>query len=276
MKPRTLSTTLKLLVMCLISFVVLIPLYYLLVTTFKSSIEAAKSPMSLPTHWSITPFINAFNKMNYPMAFLNTFLITAISVVGVIIVSSMGAYVLYRKASHPIIGRIFLIILSGMMFPYQMSIMGLYKVIQSLNLIDTRTSVILIDIAVNIPFATLMYHSFMSTIPKSLDESARMDGATFFQVFRKIVFPLLQPTTMTVAILDTLTIWNDFMGPLYFIQSREKNVILQEVYRNVGQFSTDWTSLFPMMVLGILPLLIFYVAMQKYVIGGVMSGSVKG
>ncbi|MCI1859587.1 MAG: carbohydrate ABC transporter permease [Sporolactobacillus sp.] len=232
--------------------------------------------MSLPTHWSITPFINAFNKMNYPMAFLNTFLITAISVVGVIIVSSMGAYVLYRKASHPIIGRIFLIILSGMMFPYQMSIMGLYKVIQSLNLIDTRTSVILIDIAVNIPFATLMYHSFMSTIPKSLDESARMDGATFFQVFRKIVFPLLQPTTMTVAILDTLTIWNDFMGPLYFIQSREKNVILQEVYRNVGQFSTDWTSLFPMMVLGILPLLIFYVAMQKYVIGGVMSGSVKG
>ena len=86
----------------------------------------------------------------------------------------------------------------------------------------------------------------------------------------------MKPTIATVAILNTLTIWNDFMTPLYFLQKRENDVILQEVYRNVGQFSIDWAQLFPMMVLGVLPLLIFYLVMQKYIIGGVMSGSVKG
>ena len=80
----------------------------------------------------------------------------------------------------------------------------------------------------------------------------------------------------TLIISSFVTVWNDFMGPLYFIQKREKDVILQEVYRNIGQFSTDWTSLFPMMVLGILPLLVFYIFMQKYIISGVMAGSVKG
>ena len=87
---------------------------------------------------------------------------------------------------------------------------------------------------------------------------------------------LLKPMIATIVILNTLNVWNDFMGPLYFIQKREKDVILQEVYRNIGQFSTDWTSLFPMMVLGILPLLVFYIFMQKYIISGVMAGSVKG
>lgn len=162
------------------------------------------------------------------------------------------------------------------MFPYQMSILGLYKLIRSLHLMNKLWSVIFVDIAVNLPFAVFLFRSFVSTIPRELEEAARIDGAGVWRTFLTITFPLLKPTIATVAILNTLTIWNDFMGPLYFLQSREKDVILQEVYRNIGQFSTDWTSLFPMMVLGVLPLLIFYLVMQKMVIGGVMSGAVKG
>lgn len=163
-----------------------------------------------------------------------------------------------------------------MMFPYQMSILGLYRVIQNLNLMNSLVGVILIDIAINIPFATFLIRSFVSTIPIELEEAARIDGAGTFRTFWTITFPLMKPMIATVAILNTLTIWNDFMGPLYFLQSRQNGVILQEVYRNIGQFSTDWTSLFPMMVLGVLPLLIFYLFMQRYIIGGVMNGSVKG
>lgn len=276
MKENSWRTALKLLLLIVISLIVLIPIYYLVVTTFKSAPEAAANPMTLPKSWSLTPYIEAFKKMNYINAFKNTFIITALSVIGLIIVSSMAGYVLNRMAEKKIYSRIFLIILAGMMFPYQMSIMGLYKVVQSLHLMNNLLAVILINIAVNIPFATLMFHSFVDTIPEELEESARMDGASFFQIFRKVIFPLLKPTTMTIAILNTLTIWNDFMGPLYFLQSREQNVILQEVYRNIGQFSTDWSSMFPMMVLGILPLLVFYLLMQKYIIGGVMSGAIKG
>ncbi|MFS1017999.1 carbohydrate ABC transporter permease [Enterococcus casseliflavus] len=276
MKQNNWIVCIKLLVLSLVSFIVLVPIYYLIVTTFKSAPEAAATPMSLPQSWSLSPYIEAFQKMNYLNAFKNTLIITSLSVIGLVVVSSMAGYVLNRMSQKKIYSRIFLIILAGMMFPYQMSIMGLYKIVQNLNLMNTLLAVILINIAVNIPFATLMFHSFADTIPTELEESARMDGATFFQIFRKVIFPLLKPTTMTIAILNTLTIWNDFMGPLYFLQSREQNVILQEVNRNIGQFSTDWSSMFPMMVLGILPLLIFYLIMQRYIIGGVMSGAVKG
>lgn len=163
-----------------------------------------------------------------------------------------------------------------MLFPYQMSILGLYRLIQTMGLMNHLTAVILIDVACNIPFATFMFRSFVSTIPVELEEAARIDGAGTFRTFWTITFPLMKPIVATISILNALTIWNDFMGPLYFLQVREKDVLLQEIYRNVGQFSTDWTSLFQMLVLGALPLLVFYLFMQRYIIGGVMSGSIKG
>lgn len=262
--------------LCLLSVIVIIPIYYLVVTTFKTSTEAAVSPMALPSHFDFTSYVNAFEKMQYPRAFKNTLIITGFSVVGLILVSSMCGYVLNRKGKHKVAQSVFLLILSGMMFPYQMSILGLYKVIQQMHLMNSLIGVILINIAINIPFATFLIKSFVNTIPIELEEAAMIDGCGVFRTFWTITFPLMKPTIATVAILNTLTIWNDFMGPLYFLQSRENNVILQEVYRNIGQFSTDWTSLFPMMVLGVLPLVIFYLFMQRYIIGGVMNGSVKG
>lgn len=275
-KKKTAVTISKYIVLGLLTIFVLLPIYYLVVTTFKTSTEAALAPMALPARFDFSAYADAFEKMQYPRAFRNTFIITLCSVSGLILVSSMCGYVLNRKEKHKVVQSVFLLILSGMMFPYQMSILGLYKVVQQLNLMNELLGVILIDIAINIPFATFLIKSFVSTIPIELEEAARIDGCGTFRTFWSITFPLMKPTIATVAILNTLTIWNDFMGPLYFLQSREKDVILQEVYRNIGQFSTDWTSLFPMMVLGVLPLVVFYLIMQKYIIGGVMSGSVKG
>lgn len=260
----------------IMAVIVLIPIYYLFVTTFKSGTEAAVSPMALPSSFRLDGYIEAFEKMQYPRAFKNTFFITATSVVGIILSSSMCGYVLNRKGKYPAAKFIFVLILSGMMFPYQMEILGLYKLVQNLNLMNTFVAVILIDIAINIPFATFLMKNYISSVPLELEEAARIDGAGVFRIFTTITFPLLKPVVATVAILNALNIWNDFMGPLYFLQKRENSVLLQEVYRNIGQFSTDWNSMFPMLVLAILPLLIFYLFMQRYIIGGVMSGSVKG
>lgn len=277
MKKKTVFVTgLKYIFLSLLALIVLIPIYYLIVTTFKSSTEAAVAPMALPSSWDFGGYIDAFKAMQYPRAFKNTFIITFVSVAGLILVSSMCGYVLNRREKFRITKVVFLLILSGIMFPYQMSILGLYKVIRGLHLMNSLIGVILIDIAINIPFATFLIKSFVSTIPMELEEAAKIDGASVFRTFWTITFPLMKPMIATVAILNTLTIWNDFIGPLYFLQSREKDVILQEVYRNIGQFSTDWSSLFPMMVLGVLPLVLFYLFMQRYIIGGVMSGSVKG
>lgn len=275
-KKKIYHTVILHLILGILAVIVLIPIYYLIVTTFKSGTEAALHPMSLPESWSFDGYIQAFQDMQYPRAFGNTLFITAVSVTGILLSASMCGYALNRKERYKSAKLVFLIILSGIMFPYQMSILGLYKLIRGLNLMNTLWSVIFVDIAVNLPFATFLFKSFVSTIPVELEEAAKIDGSGVFRTFWTITFPLLKPTLATVAILNTLTIWNDFMGPLYFLQSREKDVILQEVYRNIGQFSTDWTSLFPMMVLGVLPLLVFYLVMQKFIIGGVMSGSVKG
>lgn len=275
-KKKIYINVLKHLILIALAVVVLIPVYYLIVTTFKSGAEAAMNPMGLPSSIDFSGYIKAFQDMQYPRAFKNTLIVTACSVVGIIFTSSMCGYVLNRKGKYRITQFVFLLILSGMMFPYQMSIMGLYKLIRGMGLMNSLLAVILIDIAINIPFATFLMKNFIATVPIELEEAAKIDGAGVFRTFSTITFPLLKPVIATVAILNTLNVWNDFMGSLYFLQTREKDVILQEVYRNIGQFSTDWTSLFPMMVLGVLPLLVFYLFMQRFIISGVMAGSVKG
>ena len=275
-KKIIIRNLLKHIILLILTLIVLTPIYYLIVTTFKTGAEAAASPMGLPSSWKLTLYKEAYEKMQYPRAFKNTFVITVCAVFGIVLCSTMCGYVLNRKEKYKITQIIFLILLSGMMFPYQMSILGLYKLVRSLGLMNSPVAVILIDIAINIPFATFLMKNSISTVPIELEEAARIDGAGVFRIFAIIVLPLLKPMVATIVILNTLNVWNDFMGPLYFLQTREKDVILQEVYRNIGQFSTDWTNLFPMMVLGVLPLLIFYLFMQKYIIGGVMAGSVKG
>jgi raffinose/stachyose/melibiose transport system permease protein len=274
-RTRRRTNALALVLLIVFSVLMLIPIYYLLVTTFKTTAEAAANPMGLPSSFDFSIYVDAFIQMDYPRAFLNTLLITLGSVVGVVIFGSMAGFALNRRSKSRLAAIVFLVLLSGLMFPYQMSILGLYEVIKALGLMNSLLGVILINIAVNLPFATLLFYAFTSTIPKELEEAASIDGAGVFRTFITVVFPLLRPAVVTVAILNTLSAWNDFMGPLYFLQSRDKQVILQEVYRNIGQFSIDWTSLFPMMVLGVLPLVVFYLILQRQVIGGV-AGSIKG
>ena len=275
-RPKRVQQGLKYVCMTILAVMVLVPIYYLIVTTFKTSAEATAAPMALPSSFDLSGYARAFQKMQYPRALMNTVIITVCSVAGIIIVSAMCGYALNRKGNYRLSKMTFTLLLSGMLFPYQMSILGLYRLIQTMGLMNHLTAVILIDVACNIPFATFMFRSFVSTIPVELEEAARIDGAGTFRTFWTITFPLMKPIVATISILNALTIWNDFMGPLYFLQVREKDVLLQEIYRNVGQFSTDWTSLFQMLVLGALPLLVFYLFMQRYIIGGVMSGSIKG
>ena len=142
---------------------------------------------------------------------------------------------------------------------------------------NTPFAVILVNVAINTPQAVFLFKEFIEgTVPKELEEAAEIDGCTVFRKFFRVVLPLLTPVISTVVIIVTLNVWNEFMTPLLFLQSREKDVILQEVSRNIGQFATDWTALFPMLMLGVAPLMIFYVFMQKYIITGVAAGAVKG
>ncbi|MDD2970739.1 MAG: carbohydrate ABC transporter permease [Lachnospiraceae bacterium] len=263
-------------IMILLAMVWFIPIYYLIVTTFKNPQEATLGPLSLPKVWVFQNYIEAWKNMQFPRAFGNTFLITACSVLLIIIFGSMAGYALARTKTKWG-NRFFLFFLAGLVVPFQMNIVSLYKIVKSFHLMNTLLAVILVDVAVNTPQAIFLFKEFIeSTIPRELEEAAEIDGCTIFQKFFIIVQPLLKPVISTVVIIVTLNVWNEFMTPLLFLQSRERDVILQEVSRNIGQFSTDWTALFPMLMLGVAPLMIFYVFMQKYIIAGVAAGAVKG
>lgn len=253
-----------------------IPIYYLIVTTFKTPQDATNHPLALPETWVFENYISAWNNMQYPRALGNTVFITACSVLLVVILGGMAGYALARTKTK-LGNRVFLFFLCGLMVPFQMNIISLYKIVKTLHLMNSVFAVILVDVAINLPQAIFLSKEFVaSTVPKELEEAADIDGLSVFGKFFKIVLPLMKPVMSTTIILVTLNVWNEFLTPLLFIQTRESDVILQEVSRNIGQFATDWTAMFPMLMLGVAPLMIFYIFMQKYIISGVAAGAVKG
>ncbi|WP_340003771.1 carbohydrate ABC transporter permease [Paenibacillus sp. FSL K6-0276] len=254
----------------------LIPIYYLIITTFKTPADAVSHPMGFPVNITFDNYVRAFKAMNYFHVLGNNLLITISSVAGIVMFSAMAAYSLVRRTNH--FNRlVFLLFMVGMMVPYQMGILALYKQVSQLGLMNSHMGVILIEICYNLPLSIFLIKSFIgSTVPLELEEAAKVDGCGVWRTFLQIVFPLLMPVIATVAIVNTLGVWNDFMTPLLFLQSRSKGVLLLEVFRNIGQFSTDWTNFFPMMLLAVAPLILFYIFMQKYIINGITSGSLKG
>ncbi|MHA0857463.1 carbohydrate ABC transporter permease [Paenibacillus sp. CMAA1364] len=256
--------------------IMLVPIYYLLVTTFKTPAEAALSPMGLPKSFMLDNYIKAFTAMNYPRALMNNLIINISSVSLLVIFSSMAAYAIARRPEK-FYKRVYGFFLIGLMVPFQISLIPLYKIVTGLGVMNTLVGVILVSVfCINMSFSIFLFKGFINTIPYELEEAAAIDGCRKFTIYWIIVFPLLKPIIATVCILNALAVWNDFMTPLLFLQSPNKAVILLEVYKNVGPFSTDWTAFFPMMVLGIAPMVIFYLFMQRFIISGVVAGSVKG
>lgn len=263
-------------IMIAVAVIWFLPIYYLFVTTLKTPAEATNSPLALPKSFLLQNYIDAFQKMQFPRAFANTLFITATAVILIVVMGSMAGYALARTKTK--LGNgFFMFFIAGLVVPFQMNIVSLYKIVKTLHLMNTPFAVILVNVAINTPQAVFLFKEFVeSTIPRELEEAAEIDGCGLLKKFFVIVQPLLKPVMSTVIIIVTLNVWNEFMTPLLFLQSRENGVILQEVSRNIGQFATDWTALFPMLMLGVAPLMIFYVFMQKYIIAGVAAGAVKG
>lgn len=276
MKKNLIGKILSRLGLIVISAIVFLPIYYLIVTTFKTPAEAAASPLGLPKSLSFANYAKALEAMNYTQALKNNLIITVVAVIFLVFFASMAAYVIARS-NRKIVKIMYSIFLVGLIIPFQIAIVPLYQIISGLHLMNTHLGVILVSVfCINLPLTIFLLRGFINTVPIELEEAAFMDGCGTFKCYWLIIFPLLKPIISTVVILNTLAIWNDFLTPLLFLQSPEKAVLLQQVYKNVGPFSTNWTSFFPMLVMSTLPLVVFYIFMQKRVIEGVVAGAVKG
>ncbi|HPT77936.1 MAG TPA: carbohydrate ABC transporter permease [Candidatus Atribacteria bacterium] len=259
-----------------IAVVFMLPVYYLIVSTLKGAEEVTLYPFALPKTLNISKYITAWNKMSYPRAFFNTFTITSLSVLFSTLIASVAAYSIARHKSR-FNKFVFFLVLSGIMIPGQVSLVSLYNIVRRLGLMDNILGLVVIYSGSSTVLPLFLIKNFISTtIPIELEEAAKIDGCSLYKTFFSIVFPLLRPIIATVIIITALGIWNDYLNPMLFLQSRKNATILLEINRNIGQFAVDWSGMFPMLVLGIAPLSLFYLFMQKYVISGVVAGAVKG
>lgn len=264
------------LILWIVAIVFFVPIYYLVVSTFKTADAITNEPFALPKVFNLSNYMVAWENMTYPRAFMNTFIITVGTVVFSLFIAAIAAYSITRYKSR-FNKFVFMLVLAGMMIPGQVSLVTLYTLVQKMHLIDSVWGMIVINCGGNTILPLFLYKSFIATsIPIEIEEAAKLDGCNMMQTFGYVVMPMLKPITATIAIIVSLGVWNDYMNPMLFLQSRENATLILEVQRNVGQFSIDWVNMFPMLVLAVAPLAIFYLIMQKQIISGVVTGAVKG
>lgn len=203
-------------------------------------------------------------------------MITVTGIAGIIAFSSIAAYILdrrknrYTKIAH-------LIIITPMLIPFQTIMITLLKSMNVLHLSGSKLGLGIQYWGFGIPMATFIFYNFMKTIPKEIDESAVIDGASTFRTFRSIIFPLLKSVTVTVIVLDVMWIWNDFLLPLLMVNSsNETKTLVLAAYTFVGQMNTKWHYAMTAMVLAVVPSIIIFIFPQKYIVDGVVAGAVKG
>lgn len=261
--------------MLLLCAVFFIPLYYLLVNTFKPAQVASQSPLSLPGKnftWDL--YREALSSINFWSSLRNSLVITVISVTIIIIIGSMAAYAIVRRKN--IVTKIlFFYFLVGFMVPAQTTLIPLFNLMSFLHLQNSILGMIVLYTSW-CNFALFMYQGFINNVPKDLEEAALIDGASVWKMYWRIAFPLLKPVTTTIIIFDVMWIWNDFMLPYLFISSSNNFTLIMEVYKGVGQFSNNWTVMLCTMVIVLIPIVVFYLLMQKHIIAGITSGAVKG
>lgn len=238
-----------------ISLIVLIPLVVLLLNSFKTSAEADKMTLSLPTEWVFENYSTVIEQGKLVSSFFNGLLYATGSVVIIVIVVSLAAFVISRNMKG--INRfLYYFIISGIAMP--INNVSLMKVMQAFHLINTRGGIILLYAAINIPLSLFLAYGFIDTIPREIDEAAVIDGCTPWQLFTQVIAPLLKPIVSTLFVLDFMAIWNDFTMPLYYLNNSQKWPMTLAVYNFFGAFQNSWNLVAADIMLTLLPVLIVY------------------
>lgn len=253
----------------------ILPFFIVIVDSFKSNAEIMSNPLNLTASPTFDNFVEAFVRMNYPSAFLNTFVITLCSVFLITVLSAMTAYFIVRSKSKA--GSIiFYTLVASMMLPFQAIMIPLVSIYGNLGLLSNRLTLIFMYIGFGCGMAVFIFHGFIKTgIPISLEEAAKIDGANLMQTFFVIVFPLLKPVIATIVVLDVLWIWNDYLLPSLVLTQSWQLTMPLSTYSFSGQMSINFGPLIASLLLTILPVLVLYIFLQKYIIEGIVAGSVK-
>lgn len=265
-------------IILLVMFIAFIfPFLLVVINVFKTKGDITSNPLALIGAHGFTfkNFPAAMKKMNFVTVFLNSLTITTSATILTILISSMTSFVIVRNGKWKFCTIIFSLMIASMVIPFQVLMVPLVSVYGSV--LNSRLTLILMHVGFSVSMAVFMFHGSIKTnIPLDLEESATIDGCNRWQTFWKIVFPLLKPTIATVGIINAMAYWNDYLLPSLVLKKKDLYTIPIATQAFYGTYSTDIGLIMAALLLAMLPILILYVFLQRYIVEGVTSGAVKG
>ena len=277
-KHKKVSNIFSFSLLLILSLIFLFPIYLVIINSFKSKFNIIGNPFSLPneeTFVGIENYINGIQSSGIIGAFLRTSFITIFSVLAIVVFTSMTAWYITRVKSR-INKTIYYVFLFSMIVPFQMVMFTMTAISIKLGL-NTLVGIIPVYLGFGSGLSVFMFSGFIRGVPREIEEAAMIDGCNPLKTFFYIVFPILKPIIITVAILNAMWIWNDFLLPYLLLGSSNKTLSVAIQLTMQGAYgSIDWGGFMAMLVLAIIPIIIFYLLCQKYIIRGVIDGAVKG
>lgn len=257
------------------SVIVILPIWTMIINSFKTKYEIYESPFSLPNKWILENYRSVLQSGDFLIYFKNSILVTVGSIALIILFGSMAAYALVNK-KNKLTGFLYFFFIAGMMLPIKIGSIRLLQMIKAFGLLNSIAGLYPIYIAMGIPIAVFVLTEFIGSIPKDLTEAGLIDGANSVTIFRKIIFPMITPAVATVSIYNLVPIWNDLWFPLIFITDDRAKTLLLGVTRLFGQYLTDWSKILAILTLSAVPVILLYLTMSRHFISGLTAGAVKG
>ncbi len=256
-----------------LSLLYIAPFLMVFLNSFKDKFEVILNPLNWPKVLSLYNYRQAWQEMNYVRSFLNSLVITTLSVGSLIVFSSMFAYFLQRNRNKFTKTTLFILVAS-MIVPFQALMIPFVSIYAQFVNLNNRLALIIFYQGFGVAMSTFLYHGFIAKVPREIDEAASVDGANDFVIFWRIIFPMLKPITATVAIVNTLWIWNDFLLPRLVLNQASQTLPLS-TYGFYGQYVQEYGQLMAGLILAVIPIIFLFIFLQRKFISGISAGAVK-
>lgn len=256
--------------------VALFPIVMALLNSLKTDGEIMNDILALPSSPTFSNYVTAFERTHFLRSVWNTFIVVAVGLAGIVLFAAMAGYKLSRTRGV-LSGMLFGLFVMSMLIPFHSIMITLTRVSRALHLQGSTVGLGVIYVGLGVPMAIFLYHGFVKSVPRELDEAAIIDGCGEFRYFVTVVLPLLLPVTVTIVILNTLWMWNDFLLPLLMITDTENYTVLLSTNMLFGRYNNnDWSAILATLVLAMLPVVTLFLVLQKYVMKGIVDGAIKG
>ncbi|WP_437585212.1 carbohydrate ABC transporter permease [Paramicrobacterium sp. CJ85] len=258
------------------SAIVILPLIWTLMSSFKTTREIFQSPFQLPATWDFTNYVSAWNKYSFGTMFFNTVVVVGVALVLVMVLGAMCAYVLARF-SFPGSNVIYYLMLAGLTFPVFLAIVPLFFILRNMGLLNTLPGLIITYVAFALPFTVFFLFAFFKALPNEIQEAAYIDGASEWRTFFQVMLPMAKPGMASVAIFNFLGLWNQFLLPIALNTDQTKYVLSQGMaaFASSAGYQVDYGALFAAVIITVVPVLIVYVIFQRQLQGSVSQGTLK-